>query len=51
MTTEPSTSPSPTRHKEDTLQSWAKLRSLQLKNYVDLEGDNLDVASVVAVGR
>ncbi|KAL1858363.1 hypothetical protein Plec18170_002561 [Paecilomyces lecythidis] len=51
MTTKPSTSPSPTRHKEDTLQSWAKLRSLQLKNYVDLEGDNLDVASVVAVGR
>ncbi|KAF7113954.1 hypothetical protein CNMCM5793_006137 [Aspergillus hiratsukae] len=46
-----STSPSPTSHMEDTLGSWAKLKSVYQKGHVDLEGENLDIASVVAVAR
>lgn len=41
----------PVPHKDDTLHSWAKIESLIKQGAVDVDGENLDIASVVAVAR
>ncbi|KAJ6072947.1 hypothetical protein N7467_011032 [Penicillium canescens] len=46
-----SVSSHPVPHKDETLHSWAKIESLIKQGAVDVDGETLDIASVVAVAR
>jgi hypothetical protein len=46
-----SVSSHPVPHKDETLQSWAKIESLIKQGAADVDGETLDIASVVAVAR
>jgi hypothetical protein len=41
----------PVPHKDETLKSWDKIDSLVKKGAVEVDGETLDIASVVAVAR
>jgi phenylalanine ammonia-lyase len=41
----------PVPHKDETLKSWDKIDSLVEKGAVEVDGETLDIASVVAVAR
>ncbi|KAJ5776375.1 uncharacterized protein N7511_001386 [Penicillium nucicola] len=50
-TAPPVVSSHPTPHKDETLASWESIESLVDKGSVDVDGETLDIASVVAVAR
>jgi phenylalanine ammonia-lyase len=41
----------PTPHAQSTLKSWARLNKLIKAGSIDLDGESLDLASVVAIAR
>jgi phenylalanine ammonia-lyase len=44
-------SSNPAPHRDETLHSWAKIEALIGKGAVAVDGETLDIASVVAVAR
>lgn len=46
-----STSNQPPSHKADTLRSWERVNSLTQDEHLNLDGQSLDIASLIAVAR